>query len=397
MLRNLSCIICIAWSFAVAGAEEFNVVDYGATPNDDADDTTAIQSALDACAEAGGGTVYIPRGTYIISRQASESPILQMESNTTVKGDGPVSVLKFDPGVNTTNFWRIIGARRGKIQHVTIRDLALDGSNTHPEYTGEYEQNHGIFFYAQREGEWIEHITIANVLAENFSGDAIHVGKGCKSVVIRNVSLRDHLRQGIQLAGGNGARDYLVTECVGLENSVKPAGSTIHVEHADGLTNVIISDNYCPHSLLATGVDGLIIRGNLVKRRIRVFDNRNLIIEGNFVDGRDITGGKNRPLIEIGYTDGAVIANNSVESNMDGLIGINVYGMTNRRDTPSRHVIVSNNLVRVHGPGIVIDGVEDSRIEGNLCFTEGQDYPIKVSRSLHIDTTQQAGVQEVDD
>lgn len=47
-----------------AAAATFDVRDYGATGNGSANDTPAIQRAIDAAAAAGGGTVLFPSGTY---------------------------------------------------------------------------------------------------------------------------------------------------------------------------------------------------------------------------------------------------------------------------------------------------------------------------------------------
>ncbi|HZG23487.1 MAG TPA: glycosyl hydrolase family 28 protein, partial [Chitinophagaceae bacterium] len=47
----------------VLSAKEYNIVDYGATK--DKLSTSAIQKAIDAAFEAGGGTVVVPTGTYI--------------------------------------------------------------------------------------------------------------------------------------------------------------------------------------------------------------------------------------------------------------------------------------------------------------------------------------------
>jgi pectate lyase-like protein len=54
------------------------VGDYGATGNGTTDDTAAIQGALNAANANGGGTVYAPQGTYLIS-----SPLI-IYSNTTL-------------------------------------------------------------------------------------------------------------------------------------------------------------------------------------------------------------------------------------------------------------------------------------------------------------------------
>src|SRR2546423_1113011 len=42
----------------------FNVKDYGATGKKSDNARTAIQKAIDACAKAGGGIVYLPPGNY---------------------------------------------------------------------------------------------------------------------------------------------------------------------------------------------------------------------------------------------------------------------------------------------------------------------------------------------
>lgn len=47
----------------------YDVSAYGAKGNGVHDDTTAIQSALTACHNAGGGTVFFPTGTYLITNQ----------------------------------------------------------------------------------------------------------------------------------------------------------------------------------------------------------------------------------------------------------------------------------------------------------------------------------------
>jgi hypothetical protein len=48
-------------------ADWFDVTAYGATGDGSTDDTVAIQAAIDACETAGGGTVYFPRGTYVVN------------------------------------------------------------------------------------------------------------------------------------------------------------------------------------------------------------------------------------------------------------------------------------------------------------------------------------------
>lgn len=75
--------------------EVYNVKAYGATGNGSTDDSTAIQSALDACYAAGGGTVYFPSGTYkiatglIVGAKVNSDP----QSYVSLVGDSTQGVL----------------------------------------------------------------------------------------------------------------------------------------------------------------------------------------------------------------------------------------------------------------------------------------------------------------
>jgi polygalacturonase len=62
------------------GAASFNVVDYGAKNDGSANATASIRSAIQACAKAGGGTVYFPAGTY-------DTGAIQLVSNLTLSID----------------------------------------------------------------------------------------------------------------------------------------------------------------------------------------------------------------------------------------------------------------------------------------------------------------------
>ncbi len=340
----------------------FDITDFGASGKDETDDTLAVRKTLQACQEAGGGRVYVPAGTYFVSRQGAESPILELPSETTIYGDGAASILKFDPKVNQTNFWRMLGASTTDCRNVVIRDLHLDGSNTFRQYEPgkNPEQNHGIFFY-RKEGV-VENITIRDCLIENFSGDGIGLGPGCRHITIRDVSLRNFVRQGIQLAGGNGARDYLVSGCQDLESEVQPGGSTIHVEHARGLKNVLITNNRCRHSILASGVDGISITDNLVTGRIVANQNTNILVKSNIVRGVD----KPRYAIQLGFANGLILKDNIISGTHPEGGGVYVWGKSRYNPHPSRDVLITENVIRVKGRGVFLNGVENGRAQGNL-------------------------------
>ncbi|MGD0704617.1 MAG: glycosyl hydrolase family 28-related protein [Trebonia sp.] len=89
-----------------------------------ADDTEAIQSAINTAAAAGGGTVRIPAGTYLIDGH------VVLKSNVKLIGAGPSTILKAGPGFLATTgpaggypLITTAGAR-----NVTIADISADQS-----------------------------------------------------------------------------------------------------------------------------------------------------------------------------------------------------------------------------------------------------------------------------
>ena len=369
---------------AALQAEIFDITAFGATADDDSDDTHAIEKALAACGEAGGGTVLVPAGVFLISRHGAESPILEVPPNTTLRGEGNASTIKYTEAVNEGNFWRMIGAPVATgTSNVVIRDLHLDGSNKWPAYVkGETkEHNSGIWFYNKEHP--IENVTVMNVFAENFSGDCMAFSMNCRAITVRDCTLRNFLRQGIQMGGSEGARDYLVTGCRDLEHTVKPGGSTIHVEHARGLKNVIIENNQCRKSILAGGVDGLIIRGNTVEGRLVGNGNTNQVIEDNVIRASEGAGS----IVQLGYCRGLIIRGNIIEgSHEKNRVGIYVWGTSRYNDQPGEDVIISANQISAGETAISLNGVKNVSVSGNQFTLRNPERPLSIKRAEGVES-----------
>jgi hypothetical protein len=91
-MKPLIAFLLFCCPLLIAAPAEFNIEKFGATPDDETDDTASIAAALAACGKAGGGVVFIPAGIFIVARQGVEEPILQVPSNTVLRGEGAASI-----------------------------------------------------------------------------------------------------------------------------------------------------------------------------------------------------------------------------------------------------------------------------------------------------------------
>ncbi len=104
----------------------YNVRNYGATGDGTTDDITAINALMTTVGSAGGGTVYFPAGTYLISTAVS------VPSNTTVQGDGPKTIIKMGAAQTVDAFRNSGKATSSANVNICIRDLAVNGGRATP-------------------------------------------------------------------------------------------------------------------------------------------------------------------------------------------------------------------------------------------------------------------------
>lgn len=100
---------------APSGSSPYNVRDFGATGDGVTLDTAALNRALTTCHEAGGGTVFVPRGTYLTGT-------LELRSHTTLHLDAG-AVLK---GSSDLADYRVL-PYRSELRNTTL--LLADGAH----------------------------------------------------------------------------------------------------------------------------------------------------------------------------------------------------------------------------------------------------------------------------
>lgn len=148
----------------------FNVLDFGAKGDGVTDDTQAIQKAIDAAAKAGGGQVFVPEGTYIVSGPNSDGGCLTLKSNVTLNGQRlGETTLKLADGSSGDIAGLIHTSAKANTDNATVSNLTLDGNKAHTSGTVD-----GIVTGSAPGGTaHTTDFTVAGVELQSFSGDGL--------------------------------------------------------------------------------------------------------------------------------------------------------------------------------------------------------------------------------
>lgn len=108
-----------------------SVIDYGAAGDGVTDDTFAFQAAHDAL-PAGGGTIYIPHGRYLLNQTSTSAQFAITKSGVTLCGDGWGTVLVHNatgvvPGNNAVV---MISPKNGSISGIQLQNFKIEGPTT---------------------------------------------------------------------------------------------------------------------------------------------------------------------------------------------------------------------------------------------------------------------------
>ena len=188
--------------------KEVNVKDFGATGDGSTDDTVAIQNAVDDVKAAGGGTVLVPDGVYIIDAVKS----IRLKSNIQLRLS-PNATLQAAPN-DKANYAviRIIND-----ENVEVVGGSIIGERDY--HTGESgEWGHGINVIGS------SMIRIADIAISDCLGDGIYLGSSqdqnyCADVIIENFDIHNCRRNGITVISGRlvTIRDGVISDTNGTD------------------------------------------------------------------------------------------------------------------------------------------------------------------------------------
>jgi hypothetical protein len=266
--------ILIALAPIASSAATRDVGAFGAIPDDDHDDTAAIQKAIDA--SNAGDTVTLPAGTLLINRA------LRAKSGVSIRGAGSERTIIALDADHEIDFFDLSGTR-----NVELTGFTIDGK-------GDAKARNGIFARTGG-GHFIHHLTIQNLGSPNgplgihFIGADGNYTNGVSDCVIadnaiRNIGLASAWGGGIRLSWGssrnrvlrnvventgrggifadNGSMDLVISS-----NTVSRSGrkdSKLGIEIWGDCDRSVIEDNRIDHWLSLSGCSRVAARRNTV-------------------------------------------------------------------------------------------------------------------------------------
>ncbi|WP_223488583.1 M10 family metallopeptidase C-terminal domain-containing protein [Pseudomonas sp. A-RE-19] len=308
----------------------FNVQNFGAKGDGITDDTAAVQSAIDAAAAAGGGQVYMPTGTYIVSGGAEPSDgCLMLKSNVYLYGDGMgATTVKVADG-SDTKITGIIRSAYGEETHdFGVSNLTIDGNRD--STTGKID---GWFNgYIPGEAGYDSNVTLDSVEIKDCSGYGFDPHEQTVNIVIKN-----------SVSHGNGldgfVADFLSNST--FENNVaydndRHGFNVVTSTHDFTMTNNVAYDN---------GGNGIVVQ----RGSEDIPSPSNITITGGEVYGNGAEG------VLIKLSSEVTVAGVDIHDNASD--GVRIYG--------SNHVEIIDNTLNNNSlgspvPEIIIQSYDDT-------------------------------------
>lgn len=188
----------------------YNVLDYGAVGDGLIDNKLAIQSAIDAADNNGGGIVYFPDGIYSVIAGAGREGIL-IGDNTTLLGNGVTSEILFTP--DTLSSTAILnknssGTLTEAQQRVGNTNITIEGIKVRSTRTTEF-LDIGINLSGV-DGFLIRDVTVEDIGGYCYligrTNDDANIGTESKNGVIENIKALNFMDQGLEIWGATNVR-----------------------------------------------------------------------------------------------------------------------------------------------------------------------------------------------
>ncbi len=369
-----------------------SVKDFGAIGNNIADDTKAIQKAIDAVSQAGGGVVFFPRGIYKVTINPATSQAIAIRAKVMLKGtDRQDSIIKLAD--RQGNYNSVLAGERPQsdLSNFSMYDLTIDSNGTNNPVASEGDFNQHRFRYAVRifvgakisivrckfidqsnvnvitvNGESVADVSINNNIFEQIGGginDYDHstiYGHG-KRMQISNNTFSS--RNG---AGTTGARAAIEThgdEYIVKENVISGFTYGMNITgYAKSSKNQSITDNVIKDALIGIVIWSYFFHGNTTNPSLKNCTIANNKISLNVNDWRRLWDDSPSTGIQLQANSDAPLKNLNIFNNQISFTNFSGAGR------PSDSRATGINLWRNAAPTVVSENINISRnkIENSL-------------------------------
>jgi polygalacturonase len=346
IITHLALVLVISMSVGCRQARQgYLITSYGARGDGKTINTTAIQQAIDACHEAGGGRVVIPPGDFVTGS-------IQLKSHVNLYLEPGARLL----GSLDTADYRIEGRRHGMIYAYQAKGITIsgegevDGRGTRFHDAGRAHLGQDFNRHVTRQGK--DYLPEDPVPPDGPIGYDTRPGMmvvilQCEQVAIRDATFRDAPAWTFRIADCD---DVVVTGISILNNLMVPNSDGIHCTTS---RNVRIAD--CD---IRAGDDAIIVTGFGTDVEVGGDVNKRLDYTG-----RDY-GNKT------GYAENVTVSNCILQSRSSGIrVG---YGIN-----PIRNCIFSNLVIYDSNRGLGVFSRDAGSIE-NILFSD-----ITIQNRLH--------------
>lgn len=353
-----------------------NVTDpkFGATADDNTDDTFAIEQAIAAAEAKGGGTVWIPAGTYMINAvqniclRNTDPCGIKVPSNITLHLSKQ-AILKAIP--NHSERYSIFTFQESKnaalIGGILVGERHAHEQNIRNEKVKKGQWGHGVQLVSAR------NVLIEDVTARDFWGDGFevldsqrqHISKKAKiqtaDLTFRRITADGNRRQGLSILDG---KNILIEDSVfkNTHGHLPEAGIDIEPENSETVDTLIIRNSKFINN--SGGGIYAVVHAPFkdVEKSVRLMQDRtkrraikNLTIENNHVLG-------NRIGIVLRSTSGHRVTGNviySADPNYNFIIEENPVGLRVAENSAENNIVTDNTLIG----GEIIDTTEKKNNE----------------------------------
>lgn len=265
-------------------AREFvSITDFGAsTSASGAVNIAAIQAAIDAVNAAGGGTVFVPSGTFLLDvvnylRDDGTTVYgitsFKMKDNVHLTGVGATSVLKVKNGAYGAGaFFRIISSRDAtRLSNAKISNLTIDGNRANQAAS---TQCSNIVL------ECLAKVEVEGVRSINANGNGIML-RGTTSSYASNIGIRNNIVENCSSIGIQSSQFYGLVISGNVVNGT--SDNCIDIYGEDGTTtchgmNFSITGNVCQSGLVGvfceTVRNGVVSGNDIIACTLGVTVNR---------------------------------------------------------------------------------------------------------------------------